>query len=90
MKVRKKTVVVEAWKLSGGDIEIIEPVPPLWVMEAVHAGFLKRQFGGIWEISTLEGYMFARNGDYIIKGVHGELYPIQKEIFEETYEVLQE
>lgn len=28
-------------------------------------------------------------GDYIIKGVHGELYPIQNEIFEETYEVLQ-
>lgn len=89
MKVRKKPVIVEAWKLNGDDIEIIE-VPPLWVMEAGQAGFLKRHFGGIWEISTLEGSMFARDGDYIIKGVQGELYPIQKKIFEETYEVLQE
>lgn len=90
MKVRKKPVVVEAWKLSGDDIEIIGPVPPLWVMEAGYAGFLKRHFGGLWEISTLEGSMCAHDGDYIIKGVRGELYPIQKEIFEETYEVLQE
>ena len=89
MKVRKKPVVVEAWKLSGDDIEIIE-VPPMWVMDAGQAGVLKRHFGGIWEISTPEGSMFARDGDYIIKGVHSELYPIQKKIFEETYEVLQE
>lgn len=89
MKVRKKPVVVEAWKLNGDDIEIIE-VPPLWVMEAVHAGDLIRHIGGFWEIYTLEGSMCAHDGDYIIKGVHGELYPIRKKIFEETYEVLQE
>ena len=89
MKVRKKPVVVDAWKLNGDDIEIIE-VPPLWVVEAGYAGFLKRHIGGLWEISTLEGSVCAHDGDYIIKGVHGELYPIQKEIFEETFEVLRE
>ena len=37
-------------------------------------------------IQTLEGEMTARLGDWIIKGVKGEFYPCQKEIFQETYE----
>ena len=37
-------------------------------------------------IDTLEGVMKARVGDYIIKGVHGELYPCKPDIFHETYE----
>lgn len=38
------------------------------------------------DITTLEGNMTAREGDYIIQGVHGELYPCKPDIFEETYE----
>ena len=37
-------------------------------------------------ISTLEGYMKANFGDYIIKGVKGEFYPCKPDIFESTYE----
>lgn len=37
-------------------------------------------------IETLEGVMAASVGDYIIKGVHGESYPCERKIFEETYE----
>ncbi|TSI11963.1 hypothetical protein [Brevibacterium aurantiacum] len=37
-------------------------------------------------ISTLEGYMTAKAGDYIIKGVQGEFYPCKPEIFHATYE----
>lgn len=37
-------------------------------------------------VITLEGSMFFDEGDYIIKGVRGEFYPCQKDIFEETYE----
>jgi hypothetical protein len=40
------------------------------------------------EIKTLEGTMKASPGDYIIRGVQGELYPCKKEIFEETYQKL--
>lgn len=41
------------------------------------------------EIRTKEGILTAlRERDYIIKGIKGELYPIDKEIFEETYERL--
>ena len=40
-------------------------------------------------IETREGKLYAAAGrDYIIKGVEGELYPINKEIFKKTYEVV--
>lgn len=37
-------------------------------------------------ISTLEGVMEAKLGDYIIKGVNGEFYPCKPDIFDKTYE----
>jgi hypothetical protein len=37
-------------------------------------------------ISTLEGRMLARPGDYVIRGVQGEFYPCKPEIFVATYE----
>lgn len=37
-------------------------------------------------IDTLEGTMRAKVGDYIIRGVKGEFYPCDPEIFEMTYE----
>lgn len=38
------------------------------------------------DIKTLEGLMHVSDGDYIIKGVHGEFYPCKPDIFEQTYE----
>lgn len=37
-------------------------------------------------IDTPEGQMKASPGDWIIKGVKGEFYPIKSEIFSQTYE----
>lgn len=42
------------------------------------------------DIYTLEGTMHASVGDYIITGVHGELYPCKPDIFKETYELVEE
>lgn len=39
-------------------------------------------------IPTLEGTMLARQDDYIIRGVKGELYPCKPDIFAETYELV--
>ena len=39
-----------------------------------------------FNIVTLEGTMHANIGDYIITGVHGEVYPCKPDTFEETYE----
>ena len=39
----------------------------------------------LW-INTLEGQMRADLGDWIVKGVQGEFYPVKLAIFKETYE----
>lgn len=41
-------------------------------------------------IDTLEGQMKADKGDWIITGVNGEQYPCKPEIFDKTYDVLEE
>lgn len=42
------------------------------------------------KIQTLEGNMIAHIGDYVIKGVKGEFYPCKQDIFEATYELVEE
>ena len=37
-------------------------------------------------IPTLEGTMIGTEGDWIIKGVSGAIYPCKPDIFEKTYE----
>ncbi len=41
-------------------------------------------------IKTLEGEMHVSKGDYVIKGVEGEYYPCKPDIFEKTYEKVDE
>jgi len=40
-------------------------------------------------IPTLEGTMIASPDDFIIKGVQGEFYPCKPDIFEKTYELVE-
>lgn len=39
------------------------------------------------KINTLEGHHLVEWNDWIIQGVHGELYPCKPDIFEKTYEI---
>ena len=41
-------------------------------------------------IHTLEGDLVASVGDWIIKGVKGEFYPIKNNIFMETYDAVED
>lgn len=41
-------------------------------------------------IPTLEGTMRAGVGDWIIRGIKGELYPCKDDIFRATYEPVEE
>lgn len=43
-----------------------------------------------WSIDTLEGRHEVTNGDWIITGVKGEKYPCKPDIFEMTYEKVEE
>jgi hypothetical protein len=84
---RKKPVVIEAVQWPGTKFE---SAPPQWFIDAMHItpgqpGMVMR-----WEydilIETLEGQMRAKPGDWIIRGVKGELYPCKPDIFAATYE----
>ncbi len=87
MKYRKKPVVIEAFKWTGGPDQEEDPV---WIVEAIKKGEVWFKDIGTPDvrccIKTLEGTMAASVGDYIIKGVKGEIYPCKPEIFEATYE----
>lgn len=40
----------------------------------------------VFEVQTAEGTMTGKLGDYLIKGIEGELYPCSKSVFETTYD----
>jgi len=53
----------------------------------VHA----RQMAEDFRVNSLEGdYKQGKAGDYLMRGVKGELYICDKDIFEETYDFLEE
>jgi hypothetical protein len=78
-KFRKRPVVINAIKWTGENREEIltfntgtREIDFLMDMSAV--------------IHTLEGDMKADMGDWIIKGIKGELYPCKPDMLEATYE----
>lgn len=83
MKFRKKPVVIEAIQALPENINTIlawsTDERPITVPTEYYAS-------RVIEITTLEGVMTAREGDWIIKGVNGEVYPCKPDIFEKTYE----
>jgi len=42
-----------------------------------------------FRVETNEGVLNGKPGDYLMVGVRGEMYPCSREIFEETYELIQ-
>lgn len=85
MKYRKKPVVIEATQwFKMGDHPMVRPPNADWCRRN---GFPEEALG---EIQTLEGMMFVTPGDYIITGVKGEHYPCKPDIFELTYEPVEQ
>ena len=79
---RKKPVVIQAIQFTGDNakeifewIESFDPTLP--------AGVSTRKE---LVIETLEGSMIAPPGWFIIRGVIGEFYPCDPDVFAQTYE----
>lgn len=83
MKFRKKPVVVEAMEYIG---YMFGALPILHWLTKHGAEFDFGSNGDAITIHTLEGDVFARPGDWVIRGIAGEFYPCKPEIFAETYE----
>lgn len=81
MKFRKKPVVIEARQWDGSRESQSDIVK--W-----GDGHISGWFDGVYYLSigTLEGAMRADVGDWIVKGVQGEFYPVKPDIFAATYE----
>lgn len=82
MKYRKLPVIIDAeqyrsWRTLSADMA----APP---------NTLKYTEEGTLLIQTLEGVMEAFDGDWIIKDVAGEFYPVKDKIFRATYECVEE
>lgn len=41
-----------------------------------------------FEVETMEGIMKGKKGDFLIIGIHEEMYPIDREIFYKTYDIV--
>lgn len=93
MRYRKKPVEIEAFKYDG-DLKNVfgEYYVPKWAIEAYEKGIMHyaSKFDDLPElfIDTLEGTHHVSVGDYVIRGVKGELYPCKPDIFEATYEAV--
>lgn len=75
------------WSLKDGKRVAADASNPLVLRYIEHMGWpsLPEPYG---IVTTLEGRMSARPGDWIITGVKGELYPCKPDIFAATYEPL--
>ena len=77
-KYRKKPVVIEAVQFTGGNKDEIA--------KFVGKSFMQWTNCPEVGIATIEGDMRAKPNDWIIKGIKGEFYPCKPDIFEQTYE----
>lgn len=87
MKFRKKPVVIDAMQWRGPQIGAIDYGVEFDDWLVANQGERKCKYrGDTVVIPTLEGEMTAQPGDWIIRGVKGELYPCKPDIFAATYE----
>lgn len=79
-RFRKKPIVIEAWQWDG---IATADARPEWLRGPT---VVANHNEGTLIIKTLEVYLVASQGDWIIRGVKGELYPCKPDIFAATYE----
>lgn len=85
MKYRKKPVEIEALQLTENNACDV-----LSFCNGHGDIVASKEEDGTISIRTLEGTMTASIGDYVIKGVKGEFYPCKPDIFEATYDIVEE
>ncbi len=94
-KYRKKPVVIDAFQWVKG-LQVSDL--PTWFIEALK--MKKEEEGAVRiiedgddkrvKIFTLNGIMTAHYSEYICMGISGELYPCKNDIFEASYEAVEE
>ena len=88
MKYRKRPIIIEAYQYNGILLSLSRT--PNWIMDAYDNDIIEYNDCDELIIITLEGKMKVNPMDYIIKGVNDELYPCKPDIFEKTYEKVED
>ena len=83
-KYRKKPVVIEAVQITDATFDDPRPNPE-HISGISYDPRLRIAF-----IATLSGVVRAKVGDWILRGVKSELYPCKPDIFQATYEAVDE
>ena len=84
---RKKPVVIDAIRWTGSNAgDIWEFCPTAEVHRIPEEPSTPAE--GRVVIHTLEGSMSAQIGDWIVRGVKGEYYPVKPDIFAATYDAV--
>ena len=81
-RYRKKPVVIEAIQFKD-TVDCLKAIADF--MDVVTVSYYNED-DPLIKISTLDGIMHAKEGDFIIKGVKGEFYPCKTDIFKTTYD----
>jgi hypothetical protein len=97
MQYRKKPVIINAFQWTGRPDQTEDPE---WIVDAIKRKEVWFETGRDnpfldagecrMVIKTLEGNHIANVGDYIIQGVKGEIYPCKPDIFEMTYDKIED
>jgi hypothetical protein len=86
MKFRKKPVVIEAEQFLPNKESTDKIMALAGLGSRKVEVFVNPEGHYNMYIETLEGKMQATVGDWIIRGVSGEVYPCKPDIFLKTYE----
>lgn len=91
---RKKPVVIEAFEFTQrihDDVWYNEDGSedtPDWFYEAMNVANLVTMKDSVTHLTTDSGVHAVQIGDWVIKGVEGELYPCSASVFAATYEAV--
>jgi hypothetical protein len=75
-------------QVEGGESVWFDKVDRIYTFKAYRKTSLAYavKMGEDFEVETNEGVMAGKAGDYLAVGAAGEMYPIDAEVFEATYE----
>lgn len=90
MRFRKKPVVIDAIQWLGGDYKCLDTFCGLnWGRNDAHevSWLGPNDSEGVVLWNALEAqWLCCPKGHWIIRGIRGELYPCEPEVFDATYE----
>ncbi len=82
-RYRCKPVMVDAFQMSAVDTGDW----PDWAKEAMRESRLEIMEGSA-RVKTLEGWVTTPLAAYLVRSEYGEIWPVQKRLFEAKYEKL--